>query len=104
MFICQFCDGRPAAAPKLKRAAPEAGVSKPGDGAGDQVATIIEGLLPHLHNDKSIKKDFPAATPLPQGTNCVTQSFDFLATESRQGSTELERVKQARARGSRADR
>ena len=27
---------------------------------------IIEGLLPHLHDDESVKRDFPAATSMQE--------------------------------------
>ena len=57
MFNCEFRDGRPAAAPKLKRAAQGA------EGGCATAAIIVAGRLPHLHSDADIEKEFPAAVP-----------------------------------------
>ena len=64
VFNCHFRGGRPDAAPKLKRAAAHPLGSE--GGGSEHAAVVVEGLLPHLHDEDGIRKECPTATPIPE--------------------------------------
>ena len=59
MFACEFRDGRPDAAPKLKRAA-----AVPSTAA---LYALRSGILPHQHSEEEIEAECPQAVPREAG-------------------------------------
>ena len=63
MSDSKFRAGRPAAAPQLKREAPQPDVSPGGEGEDAMAGVVTKGLLPHLRSNENAELEFPVAEP-----------------------------------------